>query len=387
MVSLAFPLRDTVVADIVLIAWKRVDTLRSCLESLLAMTDAPPFGVRIASNGATDEVRTFLRDEVTGVTVVDLAANVGFGAGCNAGATGSTAEHLVFLNDDTVVSPDWLAALVGAAANHTAGAFASVLLNENGTVQEAGSRILGNGDPLPCARGLAPQQARALGLLADRTIDYGSAAALLVRRELFERIGGFDLTFKPAYYEDVDLCFRIAAVGSTVELAPSAFVTHYAGASTSDDTLFRDYASFHAHDVFIERWARSLRSAPPDAAPAVSTLTVDPADWSSDSVTPLPAGPLDSDSALRLALEIRTEYAQWLHLRLNNEIMTHTEVAVDRARLAQTAVALNARIEELNGLLEEARLREQALAGELELLRSSNPARLLNWWRRARSQG
>lgn len=383
--TLAFPNRDAVVADIVLIAWKSVDTLRTCLTSLLAMTDAPAFGVRIASNGATDEVRRFLRDEVTGVAVVDLPANVGFGAGCNAGAAGSTAEHLVFLNDDTVVSPNWLAALVDAATSRTAGAFASVLLDEDGTIQEAGARILGNGDPQPCARGLALPQARDLGLLDGRRIDYGSAAALLVRRELFERIGGFDLAFKPAYYEDVDLCFRIAAVGSAVELAPDAFVTHFTGASTSDDLMFREYASFHSRGVFVERWARSLRTALPDTAPAVSTLTVDPSEWPDEAAAPV-AEPLDSEAALRLALEIRTDYAQWLRLRLENEILTHTEVAIDRTRLAVAALDANTRIDGLDGLIEVARQREQTLAQELQELKSASLVALLSWWRRARRE-
>jgi GT2 family glycosyltransferase len=380
-VSLAFPHRDDVVADIVLIAWRRVDTLRACLASLLAMTDAPPFGVRIAANGASDEVQDFLRDEVDGAVVVDIAENIGFGGGCNAAAAGSTADYLVFLNDDTIVDEHWLAALVRAASRESADAVGSLLLNADGTVNEAGARILPDGSPIPWAAGLVPSQARALGLLEPRDIDYGSGAALLVKRELFEELGGFDLAYAPAYYEDVDLCFRIKAAGGAVRFAPEAAVTHYTGASTRDQGWFLRFAVQHGREVFESRWQGALRSAPPLDAPVEALVPIaGGATRASRGLDDLPTGARSRDFALGIA----RRYSAWLERSLDE---THRRVEeFHQAELAARRETDLARQEtrQLEIEVTEVRAHAHSLYTQIDSLISAHPFNVLRWHRRAR---
>jgi GT2 family glycosyltransferase len=310
-VTVAFDSHDDLVADVVVIAWERVDTLRACLESLSAMVGAPPFGVRIAANGASAEVREFLRDEVVGATIVDIAENIGFGGGCNAAAAGSIARNLVFLNDDAVVHQDWLSALVRCADAMDATAVGALLLNADGTVQEAGSRVRRDAGTVQFGAGLGLDEAARLALLTPRRADYCSGASLLVRREAFETLGGFDEVFRPAYFEDVDLCFRIAAGGGAVYFAPDARVTHIGGGSTSASIRFRAFASDHAGALFARRWAQTLADAPSADEPVDRLCPVAPPDLQA-----VPRGEPVHD-ARSAALRVQREFAAWLESHLD----------------------------------------------------------------------
>ena len=376
--TFVFPRRDSVVADIVLIAWRRVDTLRACLESLLAMNDAPPFGLRIVANGATEEVREFLRSDVDGAVIVERAENIGFGGGCNAAAAGSAARYLVFLNDDTVVEPHWLSALVAAAEAGGADAFASVLLDAEGRVAEAGARILADTNPIPWGAGLAVPQARALGLLEPRQIDYGSAAALLVDRQLFERLGGFDLGYSPAYYEDVDLCFRITAAGKGVRLVPTATVTHYTGASTRTQGWFLQFAVQNARSVFAARWRKTLASAPSIDAPVEELVAVDSSELTEGRGIQLTPGTAESPT---FALRIARTYSRWLEVALDD---VHGRIEdFHRGQLEAEAETERIRQESLHST-EATRARAQELHLQIDSLISANPVNVLRWWLRAR---
>jgi GT2 family glycosyltransferase len=358
-VTIAFPHHDEVIADIVLIAWQRVDTLRACLESLLAMTDAPPFGIRIAANGATTEVREFLRTEVVGATVVDLKENIGFGAGCNAAAAGSRARYLVFLNDDTVVEPRWLAELVAAADDETA--VGSLLLNSDGTLQEAGARTYPNGYTQVIGLDVALGEAEERGLLAQRELDYASAAALLVPRRAFEELEGFDLAYRPAYWEDVDLCYRLRASGVRIVLQPSARVTHIGNGSSGGQPYFRAFAADRSHALFARRWANSLKSASSDDDPIERVTTIVDAPDRIDSG--YPAVVTDVEGVQQIALDIKTEYAAWLGERFADS---------DR-ELAR-----------IRGILDAAGQDPEGHRAQVESLIAASPVHVLMWWRRAR---
>lgn len=362
--TLAFPAADNAVADVVIIAWRRVDTLRACLESLLAMTDAPPFGVRIAANGATDEVTAFLRDEVTGVTVVELEENIGFGGGCNSAAAGSRAPNLVFLNDDATVDPHWLSALLTAADDSGAVAVGGLLLNPDGTVQEAGSRVREDAGTLQFGAGLTIEEAQASEFLTLRRVDYASGASLLVRRDAFEAHGGFDEVYRPAYFEDVDLCFRLAAAGEAVYFAPAARATHESGGSTPRHARFRTYASDHAGDLFKARWHDTLATAPAGTDPIERLCAVSPPDL--ESVPPAE----HSADARATALGIQRAYTAWLESRLDTvsprEDALQAALEVERRR----ADSVDERVRELNE--------------QIASLTEANPVNVLRWHARAR---
>lgn len=198
----------------------------AALVSSLAETDHR-YDVVVVDN-AHDAYPTRSRNELalatSGVRLLTTGRNLGFAGGCELGALYAAGRVLVFVNPDLVVSAGWIDPLLARLA---AGAsiVAPVLLNDDGSVQEAGSRLWADGSTSQIAE-----------LLPDSPIvpDYASAACWLVTRDEHERLGGFDPGFHPAYYEDVDLALRTRAAGGRFEVATEVSVVHHHGQGTGD---------------------------------------------------------------------------------------------------------------------------------------------------------
>ena len=131
------------VATVIVLAWRLVDELLDALEGLARSTSGSPFNVTVVLNGADAGVRRAVLEQVTGANVVDAVVNLGFAGGCDLGAAESRGEFLAFLNDDATPEPEWLDNLIKCARHRPdAGAITSRVYNPDGTVQEAGARIL-----------------------------------------------------------------------------------------------------------------------------------------------------------------------------------------------------------------------------------------------------
>jgi cellulose synthase/poly-beta-1,6-N-acetylglucosamine synthase-like glycosyltransferase len=113
-------------------------------------------------------------------------------------------------------------------------------------------------------------------LSEPRNVDYGGAEALLVRRELFVELGGFDQAYDPAYFEDVDLCLRLRAAGWTIVYEPSAVVVHHRSMSTREDLVWREFAAERSMAVFSEHWGPLLSNAARVDDPPVVLMPVPP---------------------------------------------------------------------------------------------------------------
>lgn len=359
--GVVFEPADAPTASIVVLAWHLTDRLLACLRSVRASEGAPPYELVLVLNGADAAVRELVAEKVAGATIVDLDANVGYGGGCNAGVLRSRGKYVVLLNDDAIVEPSWLRSLVGAAeADARIGALASVLLNADGTVQEAGSRVRPGAGTVQVGAGLSPEAATAAKLLTAREIDYGSGAALLLRRSAFDAVGGFDPRYEPAYFEDVDLCFRLRRAGWSVRLEPSARVMHLSGASTVNDRRFRTFASQRSGNAFKARWGPTLDAAPGPDAPL--SVICDPR---LSSVTDEPAEVRNPVPSLEIAFGISGEYRQWLLIQLER-----AEEEAIRERMMRQGDA-----EEIRRLTEDA----AHLRNRLEGLESAGPIGIARW--------
>jgi glycosyltransferase involved in cell wall biosynthesis len=106
-----------------------------------------------------------------------------------------------------------------------------------------------------------------------REVDYCSGASLLVRREIFERLGGFDRRYAPAYYEDVDICFGVRSLGYRVVYQPMSRLVHYEGATAGQDATvgFKRYQTIN-RAKFVEKWQAVLER---EQLPEDSTRTVE----------------------------------------------------------------------------------------------------------------
>src|SRR5579862_5301580 len=166
-------------ASVLVTGWRAAPHLVTCLRSLAASDAACPFEVVVSLNEPTAALRAVLEHEVDGATVVSGPVNDGFAGACNRAAARATGELLVFLNDDAVVEPGWLDALVAAADAHPGvGAVGSRVLAPDGSAREEGTVLWSDGSVTMIDRYHSPRPAPPPGA---RQVDYCSAVSLLVR--------------------------------------------------------------------------------------------------------------------------------------------------------------------------------------------------------------
>jgi GT2 family glycosyltransferase len=231
---------------VVMLTYNRWDLTREALR-LLAEETEPRYEVVIVDNASTDGTVDQLA-HVGGATMLRNPRNLGFGPANNQGAALARGRYLLLLNSDAWVRPGWLEPLIDVAdADATVAAVAPKLLYPDGRLQEAGSIVWRDARVRQYGDGDIPNRPE---YNFRRTVDYASAACLLVRRSAFIAVGGFDPRFAPVYCEDVDLCLAFAAGPGRVVYQPRSVVEHVRGASSAGAV----------HSTRIERNRRLLRA-------------------------------------------------------------------------------------------------------------------------------
>jgi len=231
---------------VVMLTYNRWDLTREALRLLAELTE-PRYEVVIVDNASTDGTVDQLA-HVGGATVLRNPRNLGFGPANNQGAAMARGRYLLLLNSDAWVRPGWLAPLLDVAdADAAVAAVAPKLLYPDGRLQEAGSIVWRDARVRQYGDGDVPNRPE---YNFRRTVDYASAACLLVRRSAFISVGGFDPRFAPVYCEDVDLCLALAAGPGRVVYQPRSVVEHVRGASSGGGV----------HGARIERNRRLLRA-------------------------------------------------------------------------------------------------------------------------------
>ena len=224
-----------------------------CLDALFAVGEATPFEVVVVDDGSTDETRELVAGYGECVRSVRLDPNAGFAAACNAGAAVSEADHIVFLNNDTIPQPGWLDALIAHADAHPEAAIVGAkLLYPDGTVQHAGVSFVTEGYPHHIYAGF-PRGHPAVNRV--RRFQAVTAACCLVRASVFRAVGGFDRIFVNGW-EDTDLCLRVGAAGHEIHYCPESEVLHLESA-TRDGSSPREQAN---RRTWGERWLGHVRA-------------------------------------------------------------------------------------------------------------------------------
>jgi GT2 family glycosyltransferase/glycosyltransferase involved in cell wall biosynthesis len=230
----------------------------SCLRSIQEMLPTRPFEIVIVDDSSDDETLLSTLVLSGAVRIVRNTKNLGFVRTCNAGASVAKGKYLLFLNNDTLVKEGWLDELVGTFEQvPNVGIVGSKLLFEDGTLQEAGGIIWRLGDGWNWGRGRDPNEPAFCFL---RDADWVSGAALMIEREFFRELNGFDELYAPAYYEDTDLAFRVRACGKRVVIQPASQIVHLEGISAGTDISGRGMKRFQPinHAKFYKRWKDTL---------------------------------------------------------------------------------------------------------------------------------
>jgi GT2 family glycosyltransferase/glycosyltransferase involved in cell wall biosynthesis len=260
LTSICFPQHEEVDVSIIIPVFNQLEYTHPCLASLQAVQEQPRFDVVVVDDCSTDGTAEAIA-QIRGVVYLRNDSNSGFIASCNAGAKTARGKYLVFLNNDTLVKPGWLTALLDTfKEERRAGIVGSKLLFPDGRLQEAGGIIWRDASGWNYGKFDDPGKPEYNYL---RDVDYCSAAALMVPRALFESTGGFDSRYSPCYYEDTDLAFKIRQAGYRVLYQPLSEVIHYEGATGGTDlsTGAKKHQEIN-RSTFAEIWSSELAKRP-----------------------------------------------------------------------------------------------------------------------------
>lgn len=182
----------------------------------------------LADSGSTDDTLPVAAKVLPSATVLPLGRDVGFGTAANAGAKAATTPWLLLCNPDLQFAPEFFSQILAAAqrSDPATACLAPQLLNPDGSIQPSIGRF-------PTLTGILrdqfrPRQNRKYLFsqpLREQAVDWATGACLLVRRQAFDAVGGFDEKYF-LYGDEVDLQRRFHNAGLTVRFVPAARVTH-----------------------------------------------------------------------------------------------------------------------------------------------------------------
>jgi GT2 family glycosyltransferase len=233
---------DALPLAVAVVGFDTREVLEACLESVAAER---PAAIVVVENGGSDASAELVRSRFPEATLIVNDANRGYGAAANQAIAACTAPAVLLLNSDTVLAPGALTALGRYLAEHPAAAVVGPrLANVDGSLQPSTFGFPSPADLLMGETGLHLLVSRLPGVRERflrtwahdeaRAVPWMRGAALAIRRAPFEAVGGFDERYF-MYWEEVDLCRRLADAGHEIHYAPVTTVLHVRAVSTSRD--------------------------------------------------------------------------------------------------------------------------------------------------------
>lgn len=246
--------------SIVLPVYNQIAYTYACVRSIIQHTDfaKTPYEVILADDVSKDATAV-IENYIEGLSISRNAENQGFLKNCNQAAKKALGDYIFFLNNDTKVTDGWLSSLVSMMeADESIGMAGSKLVYPDGRLQEAGGIIWSDGSGWNYGRLDDPEKPQYNYV---KEADYISGAAIMIRKALWEEIGGFDERFAPAYCEDSDLAFEVRRHGKRVVYQPKSVVVHFEGVSNGTDVNGSGLKKYQLvnQKTFQEKWKTELK--------------------------------------------------------------------------------------------------------------------------------
>lgn len=253
--SINIPKCENVLVSIIIPVYNCSSFTIGCLKSIEKTCKGMNIEVLIADDNSTDSTQ-YLYDNGA-IRIIRNSDNLRFLKNCNNAAKYAVGKYILFLNNDTIVTENWLQSLVELIeSDEKIGMVGSKFIYPNGKLQEAGGIIWKDGSAWNYGNGQDPSKPE---FNYVKEADYISGASIMLSNELWKSLGGFDENFAPAYCEDSDLAFSVRKAGYKVMYQPKSVVVHFEGMSNGTDTSSgqKSYQVTNSKK-FYEKWKDEL---------------------------------------------------------------------------------------------------------------------------------
>ncbi len=256
LVSLIIPTRNA------------VGLVRQCIESIVAETAYPHYEIVLIDNGSDDaEALAYFAelDGQPGITVLRDARPFNYAALNNAAVAQARGTLVALVNNDIeAVSPDWLDEMVALAVRPGVGAVGAKLLYPDGSIQHGGVLLGVGGIAGHAHKHLSGDAAGYAGRAqCTQTLSAVTAACMVVRKDLYQRVGGLDEARLGVAYNDVDFCLRLGAIGCRTVWTPHAVLVHHESATRGSERTAAAAERFARESACMaERWAALIANDP-----------------------------------------------------------------------------------------------------------------------------
>lgn len=219
--------------SLVILSYNKRDLTAACLKSIFKYLPEKDMEVIVVDNASSDDSVSFIKKHFPKVRLVENSKNSGFAGGCNLGAKQAKGEYILFLNNDAEITDNVFTPLIKVFNEQkNVGIVGGLLSNHDGTLQRSYGAFYTVLNVIYLL--FAGESGELKRYKSDKVIatDWVSGGFMLVRRDIFESVGGFNEAYF-MYIEDMDLCYRVSKRGYKVYNTPFARVKHLGQGSTN----------------------------------------------------------------------------------------------------------------------------------------------------------
>ncbi|HLC40447.1 MAG TPA: glycosyltransferase, partial [Methylomirabilota bacterium] len=235
-------------ASVIVLAWNQLEYTRACVESVIRNTKIS-YELVLVDNGSTDGTLDYFRS-IPGAKVVANGTNLGFAAGNNRGIQAAAGDYVVLLNNDTIVTPQWLDGLIACAEEDPSIGIVGPMSNCVSGPQQVADASYADLTALDDYTRVFRERHRGKRLPFDRIVGF----CMMIRREVIDRIGLLDERFGIGNFEDDDYCLRAKQAGFRLVIAADVFIHHFGSRTFIGEGIDFKAAMLQGHKVFKDKW-------------------------------------------------------------------------------------------------------------------------------------